>query len=78
MSGAVEKSVDSSDLSPRVFEIVRAAVNLARNEQIKTVEMLRSRLDTYYPNSHADIEAALDTWRRYAWPSVMQQIVGVG
>ncbi len=33
------------------FDILRAAVTLAKNEQIKTAEILKSRLKDFYPNS---------------------------
>lgn len=46
------------------FDILRAAVALAKNEQIKTAEELKSRLKDFYPNNDAEISQALSFWAK--------------
>lgn len=52
-------------MSDEVFDILRAAVTLAKNEQINTVEALRSRLLQLFPNKEAQTEEAILCWAQY-------------
>jgi len=48
-----------------VFEVLRAAVNLARHRGIRRVVTLRARLKELYPGREADIQEALLAWAKY-------------
>ena len=52
--------------SAYAFDILRCAVRIARDEQIKKVNALRSRLETMFPASDQDIDMALTTWANMA------------
>jgi hypothetical protein len=52
----------AGQLDEFVFEIIRAAVNLARNEQIRSLSTLRVRLATMYPGKDAECDAAIAAW----------------
>lgn len=52
--------------SDDALAIMMTAVRIARDEQIRTVSILRSRLLQRYPGKDADIKAALDQWANYA------------
>lgn len=49
-----------------VFEILRAAVTLAKNEQVRRRDTLRKSLLELYPRHEAECDAALKTWAGYA------------
>lgn len=55
-----------ADLSNSAFEVMRSAVNIARNEQIRTVDALKKRLLDFYPSRETDVDNAISTWARYA------------
>ncbi len=62
----VPGSSDQIPLSPTTFVILRDAVNLARDEQIRSIEQLRARLAEVWPESADEIQLALQKWARYA------------
>jgi len=47
-----------------VYEILRHAVNIARNEQIEKKKDLVDRLNKLYPDNQEEIGQALDFWSR--------------
>lgn len=47
------------------LEMLRAAVNMARFESIRTVAMLRARLQRLFPGREDDINEALLAWSNY-------------
>ncbi len=49
-------------MSEEAFEILRAAVTLAKNEQIRTVSALRSRLLQIFPGKEAQADEAIQCW----------------
>lgn len=53
-------------MTEQVFEILRSAVNLARNERITSITRLKARLQALYPNSESDIKEALTAWANQA------------
>lgn len=52
-------------MSDEAFSILRAAVTLAKNEQIRTVAELRSHLLHLFPNKEAQTEEAILCWAQY-------------
>lgn len=50
------------DLSPEAFDILRSAVNLARDQGIQRVATLRLRLNNLWPGRATDIEQAIAFW----------------
>ena len=55
-----------SDMPESVFEVLRTAVTLAKNEQISTVAALKKRLQGLFPAREADINHAISAWARFA------------
>jgi len=55
----------STPTNPKVFEILRAAVTVAKNEQIRTVAKLRARLLELYPGKVDEVKEALVCWANY-------------
>lgn len=55
----------SADVSENAYQIMRNAVNLARNENIRTAKRLRERLLEIHPGMEADIEDGLKIWANY-------------
>jgi len=49
----------------QVFEMLRSAVTLAKNHQIRTLKSLTSMLETLYPGKEDLIKQALALWGRY-------------
>lgn len=47
------------------FDILRAAVRVARDEQIRRLSGLRSRLAQLYPEAPDQCEAAIKAWAQY-------------
>lgn len=47
------------------LEVLRAAVNLARDEQIRKVATLQARLNQVFPNRAEDVAIALSKWADY-------------
>lgn len=50
------------ELSPSGFEVLQAAVRVARDRQTKTLQLLREQLGRLFPNRSADIEQAIAYW----------------
>lgn len=48
------------------FEILQAAVRIARNEQIRTIATLRARLTSLYPGQGDQCDVAISEWARLA------------
>lgn len=48
-----------------VFEMLRAAVNIARFQQIRGVETLRAELVRRFPGRNEDINDAILAWANY-------------
>lgn len=57
---------DRPALSEEGFAILRHAVNLARDEQIRKEEALRARLLRLYPRQEAAVKEAILYWAGYA------------
>ena len=51
--------------STDVLDILRQAVNTARDHQVKDVSQLRKMLIEKHPKQECDVDAALDLWRGY-------------
>lgn len=49
-------------MTDEIFEILRVALTVSRNESIKTPEKLRARLAQSYPGKEKEIDAALQAW----------------
>lgn len=49
-------------LSEGGYEMLRAAVNTAREHQCRTLAGLKQRLETAWPDRAADIDEALNYW----------------
>lgn len=47
------------------FEILRAAVRVAKDYQIRRLDGLRARLAQMYPNDEPQREAAIQAWANY-------------
>lgn len=54
-----------ADMTDEVYEILRAAVNLARFEQIRSLPTLKSRLIRRYPGRDTEVNEALFAWAEY-------------
>ncbi|MCY1165276.1 hypothetical protein D9M73_51790 [compost metagenome] len=50
------------ELSPTGFEVLQAAVRIARDKQIKTLQSLREHLGTLFPARGGDIDQAVAYW----------------
>ncbi len=48
-----------------VFEMLRAAVNIARFQQIRKVTALRAELVRRFPDRNEDIDDAILAWANY-------------
>lgn len=53
------------DLSDSGFQVLQAAVRLARDKQLKTLKSLREQLGNLFPNRNDDIEQAINYWAAY-------------
>ena len=62
MTTETDGEVVDPDLDELGFEILKSAVNIARNEQIRRLTTLRERLKGHYPGQEDRIQAALTTW----------------
>lgn len=59
----VSDSVNQNlDLSPGGFEMLRAAVNAARQFQCRSVAALKARLLVEWPDRVAEVNEAIDYW----------------
>jgi hypothetical protein len=52
----------TGDMSDEVFEILRSAVNIARNAGVRTVATLKMHLAHYYPGKETQIDEAIQFW----------------
>lgn len=52
----------NKDLSEGGYEMLRAAMNAARQYECRSVSSLRLRLNTVYPGREADIDEAIAFW----------------
>lgn len=64
-STAATAGSTTPELSEEGFDVLRAAVNLARNESIRRADALVSRLKTLFPGKEAVIKEALAYWAHY-------------
>ena len=53
-------------MSDESFEILRTAVNIARDRQIRRLATLRSILSNMFPGKSVQINEALSAWADYA------------
>ncbi len=73
----VKSGVDMApQISENVFEILRAAVNLARSEQIRKVHTLKARLLDFYPGQEEDINKAISVWGEYVQSKGTVTLIG--
>jgi hypothetical protein len=49
-------------ISDKAYEILRHAINIARNDQTKTKKALVEKLLLVYPHNQHEIDEALDYW----------------
>lgn len=54
------------ELDAQGFEILQAALRIARNGNVKRLSDLRTRLSERYPDDLDQIDRALATWAKYA------------
>lgn len=54
-----------AELTSIQFQILRTAVNVARDEQIRSVSLLRQKLLVRYPKKPKSIEVAIQFWADY-------------
>lgn len=57
-----QSALTDEPLTEAEFDILRSAVNLARFEQIRSLDRLRQRLLARWPDSELSIERALHFW----------------
>lgn len=50
------------DLSEGGYEMMRAAVNLARNHSIQTLAQLRARMHQMFPDRIAEVDQGIKFW----------------
>lgn len=50
------------ELSPSGFEVLQAAVRVARDKHIRTLQALRGQLGSLFPARGEDIEQAIAYW----------------
>jgi len=60
-----KKNTGQKTLTDLQFVILQAAVALVKNEQIKRLTTLRTRLRQLFPNKPKNIEKALAYWANY-------------
>lgn len=53
-----------TELTDEAYEMLRAAVNTARNFQVQSVQGLKDRLNLAYPNRQEDIDSAISFWAK--------------
>lgn len=53
-----------TELTDEAYEMLRAAVNTARNFQVKSAQGLKDRLNLAYPDRQADIDSAISFWAK--------------
>ena len=55
----------STELTDRQFDILKAAINLARYEQVLRLDNLKERLKQLFQGQEQDINAAIEFWANY-------------
>ncbi len=66
MTTAVTPKAQDDELPEGAFDILVAAVNVARNEQTRTVASLKLRLASLFPKTpESTIDATLRHWARH-------------
>lgn len=53
------------ELAESEYEMLRNAVNTAREHQVRSVKSLKARLLEIYPDREGDIDAAIKFWSGY-------------
>jgi hypothetical protein len=61
---ADESATEAAELDELEVNILMSAVTIARNEQVRSVAALRSRLRQHYPEQDGGIDRALKYWAR--------------
>ena len=62
---AAATTTEQPELSDLAYEILRAALNIARNEQVRTLARLKQKLASRYPSApQTDIDSALAFWAK--------------
>lgn len=51
-----------TEITDSAYEMLRAAVNVARNIQVENVQALKEQLNSAYPDRQADIDSAISFW----------------
>jgi hypothetical protein len=59
-TGAAPQTFDDAD-----YEMLRAAVNLARQAQVRSLASLKRRLAELFPGREESIDRALQFWANY-------------
>lgn len=52
-------------MTEEVFDIIRSAVTIAKDCQIRSVKVLRWRLLELYPSKETEVSEALAAWGEY-------------
>lgn len=53
-------------MTEEVFEIIRAAVNLARTHSVRRLDTLRRMLLDQFPGKDSEVNEAIEYWADYA------------
>ncbi len=53
-------------VSDDTFNILKAAVNIARNEQVRRLATLRAKLSAIFPGKDEQITEAINAWAEHA------------
>lgn len=61
-SAKLKEANTTESLSDKGYEILRYAVNIVRNEQIRRLHALRARLLKDFPGEDDNVRAALRYW----------------
>lgn len=56
-----------AEMTEAVFDILRTAVNLARDHQIRHLSTLKARLMSTYPDREKEVDEALMAWANYEY-----------
>lgn len=66
MTASATPSTRDDELPEGAFDILVAAVNVARNEQVRSVASLKLRLASLFPKAlETDIDSTLRYWARH-------------
>lgn len=64
-SAANDDGTPARPMSPTAFELLKIAVDLARERDIRRVDALRRALQRQFPSHEQDIDDALTAWSSY-------------